>query len=63
MRSNEGLEAIARYNGFDKERGEDTALFTESISLAQKRFISFKLYAKFRKKRKYQIKWKEAIAR
>ena len=53
--SDEGLEAIARYNGFDKEWGQETVLFTESTSLAQKRFISFKLYAKFRKKRKYHL--------
>ena len=32
--SNEGLKAIARYNGFDKEWEQETALFTESTSLA-----------------------------
>ncbi len=42
----EGLKAIAKYNGYYKEWKEETNLFTDRTFLAQIRFISSKLYAK-----------------
>ena len=50
-----GLQSIAEYNGFTNEWVRETALFNDSTSMEQKRFISFKLYAKFRNKRDHHI--------
>ena len=51
----ERLEAISKYNNYAKEWKAETALFEESTSLATKRFIAFKLYAKFHKKHSYHL--------
>ncbi|MCP4748933.1 MAG: hypothetical protein GY874_22800 [Desulfobacteraceae bacterium] len=53
--TDEGLEAISKYNNFVTEWKQEVQLFNKDTSLAQKRFISFKLYAKFRKKRSYHL--------
>ena len=53
--TDEELEAIAKYNNFDTEWNEEVELFDEETSLAQKRFINFNLYAKYGKRRSYQL--------
>jgi len=53
--TDDGLRAIANYNNFTKEWYKEVRLFDENTSLAQKRFISFKLYAKWRKRRVYHL--------
>ena len=53
--TDDGLHAIANYNKFLTEWAQEVALFDEDTSLAQKRFISFKLYAKYRKRRSYHL--------
>ena len=53
--TDDGLHAIANYNKFLTEWAQEVALFDEDTSLAQKRFISFKLYAKYRKRRVYHL--------
>ena len=53
--TDEGLEAIAKYNTFVTEWNHEVQLFNHDTSLAQKRFISFKLYAKFRKRHLYHL--------
>ena len=49
------LQSIAEYNGFTDEWVRETALFNDSTSMEQKRFISFKLYAKFRNRLDHHI--------
>jgi hypothetical protein len=53
--TDEGLQAIAGYNKFTEEWEEEKELFDETTSMAQKRFISIKLYAKHRDRRKYHL--------
>ena len=51
----EGLDAIAQYNNYADEWDNEKQLFNANTSLAQQRFIAFKLYAKHRDRRKYHI--------
>ena len=51
----EGLQSIAKYNSFTDAWVKETKLFDNNTSMEQKRFISFKLYAKFRNKRDHHI--------
>ena len=53
--TDEGLQDIASYNGFEERWDEVTGAFTEQTSMAAKRFESIKLYAKHRTKRKYHL--------
>ena len=53
--TDKGLEAIAKYNKFDREWNDERELFDGETSLAQKRFINFKLYTKYRTRRSYQL--------
>ena len=53
--TDEGLQEIARYNGFEEQWHEVTRTFTEQTSMAAKRFDSIKLYAQHRTKRKYHL--------
>ena len=50
-----GLQFIAQYNGFSEEWESEKMLFNDSMSLAQKRFILFKLYVKHHNKRRYHL--------
>ena len=53
--TDEGLQEIASYNGFEERWDEVTRAFTEQTSMAAKRFESIKLYAQHRTKRKYHL--------
>jgi hypothetical protein len=53
--TDEELEAITNYNNFVTEWKKEVQLFNKDTSLAQKRFTSFKLYAKFRKRRSHHL--------
>ena len=53
--TDDGLQTIAEYNNFAIEWEEEKDLFEENTSMAQKRFISIKLYAKYRHKRTYHL--------
>ncbi len=53
--TNEGLRAIANYNSFTKEWDTEVSLFDKNTSLAQKCFILFKLYSKWRKRRVHHL--------
>ena len=50
-----GLDQIATYNDYKKEWDAEKALFDKETHILQKRFVNFKLYAKFRDKRCYHI--------
>ena len=49
--TDEGLQAIAKYNGYEKKWDEIKKELDDSTSMAAKRFLSIKLYAKHRNKR------------
>ena len=50
-----GLDQIAVYNNYQEEWNAEKALFTTDTHISQKRFVCFKLYAKFRRNRKYHL--------
>ena len=50
-----GLQDIAKFNGCEHEWVEIKKIFNDSTSMASKRFLSIKLYVKYRKKRKYHL--------
>ena len=51
----DGLDNISKYNGFENEWVKIQQGFTEQTTMAQKRFLSLKLYAKHRDRRKYHL--------
>ena len=53
--TDKGLDAIAKYNNYEKEWNDEKNLFNNETLLAQKRFINFKLYAKHRDRRSYHL--------
>ena len=50
-----GLQDIAKFNGCEHEWVDIKKTFNDSTSMASKRFLSIKLYAKYRSKRKYHL--------
>jgi len=53
--TDEGLQDIASYNGFEEQWKKVTQTFTEETSMVVKRFESIKVYAQHRTKRKYHL--------
>ena len=51
----EGLDSIAVYNKFSDEWETNKGTFNDETSMALKRFVLLKLYAKHRDKRKYHL--------
>ena len=53
--TDEGLQDIAKYNDYEQEWNEIKKDFNDSTSMAAIRFLSIKLHAKHRNKRKYHL--------
>ena len=51
--TDDGLRKISIYNGYKKEWNEISGNFNHDTTMAYKRFVSLKLYAKHRDRRKY----------
>lgn len=53
--TDDGLHKISIYNGYEQEWEEISGEFDDNTTMAYKRFMALKLYAKRRNKRKYHL--------
>ena len=53
--TDKGLDKIAKFNSFDEEWEQEKQHFDENTTNSRKRFINWKLYAKYRPVRCYHI--------
>ena len=53
--TDDGLDKIAAYNKYSDEWAEEKLQFTNDTHMMQKRFVNFKLYAKYSNRRCYHL--------
>ena len=53
--TDDGLDEIAAYNKYSQEWEVEKSQFTKETHMMQKRFVNFKLYAKYRNRRRYHL--------
>ncbi len=53
--TDDGLQKIVKYNNYAEEWEDKKGRFGDATSMAEKHFVSIKLYAKHQNKRKYHL--------